>query len=73
MKLKEMHVGHIVSAIIIVLAIFVLTQIFPYQFTMQYLDEDMNLVTETFDTKEGFNERANELKADSVFYWLHHE
>ena len=69
MKLKEMHVGHIVSAIIVVLAIFVLTQIFPYQFTMQYLDEDKNLITETFDTRKGFNERAQELKADSVFYW----
>ena len=73
MKLKEMHVGHIVSAIIVVLFIFILTQIFPYQFTMQYLDEDKDLITETFDTREGFNERAQELKADSVFYWLHHE
>lgn len=73
MKLKEMHAGHIVSAIIVVLILFVLTQIFPYQFTMQYLDKDKNLITETFDTREGFNKRANELKADSVFYWLHHE
>lgn len=73
MKLKEWHAGHIVSAIIIVLILFVLTQIFPYQFTMQYLDEENNLITETFDTREGFNERAEELKADSVFYWLHHE
>ena len=73
MKLKEMHVGHIVSAIIVVLFIFVLTQIFPYKFTLQYLDEEKNLITETFNTREGFNERANELKADSVFYWVHHE
>lgn len=73
MKLKEMHVGHIVAALVVVLVIFILTQIFPYQFTMQYLDEDKNLITETFNTREGFNERAEELKADSVFYWLHHE
>lgn len=73
MKLKETHAGHIVAALVIVLILFVLTQIFPYQFTMQYLDEDKNLITETFDTREGFNERAEELKADGVFYWLHHE
>lgn len=73
MKLKEMHVGHIVAALVVVLVIFILTQIFPYQFTMQYLDEDKNLITETFNTRESFNERAEELKADSVFYWLHHE
>lgn len=73
MKLKETPAGHIVAAIVIVLVIVILTQVFPYQFTMQYLDEDKNLITETFDTREGFNERAEELKADSVFYWLHHE
>ena len=56
MKLKEMHVGHIVAALVVVLVIFILTQIFPYQFTMQYLDEDKNLITETFNTREGFNE-----------------
>ena len=63
----------IVSAVVIVLVIFILTQLLPHQFTMQYLDENMNLVTETFNTKEGFNERAKELKADSISYWLHHE
>ena len=40
MKLKECHIGHIVSALIIVLVIFILTQIFPYEFTLQYLDEE---------------------------------
>ena len=73
MKLKETHAGHIITALVVVLILFVLTQIFPYQFTMQYLDEDKNLITETFDTREGFNERAEELKADSIFYWPNHE
>ena len=69
MKLKECHIGHIVSALIVVLAIFVLTQIFPYEFTLQYLDEDMNVHTEVFTSTKEFNKRAEELKADSVFYW----
>ena len=64
---------HIIGALVIVLVIFILTQMFPHQFTIQYLDEDMNLITETFDTKEGFNEKAEELKADSISYWLSHE
>ena len=69
MKLKETHAGHVITALVIVLILFVLTQVFPYQFTIQYLDEDDNLVTEIFYTREGFNERAEELKADSIFYW----
>ena len=72
MKLKETHAG-IIAALVIVLILFVLTQIFPYQFTMQYLDEEMNVITEVFDTREDFNKRAEELKADSIFYWLHNE
>lgn len=72
MKLKEVYAG-LITALVIVLILFVLTPIVPYQFTMQYLDEDNNLITETFDTREGFNERAEQLKADSIFYWLHHE
>ena len=69
MKLKETHAG-IIAALVIVLILFVLTQMFPYQFTIQYLDEDKNLITETFDTREGFNKRAKELKANSIKYWL---
>ena len=69
MKLKETHAGHVITALVIVLILFVLTQIFPYQFTMQYLDEEMNVITEFFDTREDFNKRAEELKADSIFYW----
>ena len=64
---------HIIGVLIFVLVIFILTQIFPHQYTMQYLDSDMNLVTETFDAKEGFNKRVQELKADSISYWLSHE
>ena len=66
---KKYHIGHIVSALIVVLFIFVLTQIFPYEFALQYLDEDMNVVTETFTSTKEFNRRAEELKADSIFYW----
>ena len=73
MKLKETHAGNIVVALAIVLVIFLLTQMFPHQFTIQYLDEDMNLITETFDTRKGFNEKVEELKADSITYWLNHE
>lgn len=63
------HIGQIVGTLTFVLVIFILTLLFPHEFTMQYLDEDMNLITETFDTKEGFNERAKELQADSIKYW----
>ena len=73
MKSKEYYAGHIISVLVVVLILFVLTQIFPYQFTMQYLDEEINVITEVFDTREDFNKRAEELKADSIFYWLHHE
>ena len=66
---NKYHIGHVVSALIVVLVIFVLTQIFPYEFTLQYLDKDMNVVTETFTSTKEFNKRAQELKVDSIFYW----
>ena len=69
MKLKETHSGHIVAALVIVLVVFILTQLFPYEFTLQYLDKDMNVITETFTSTKEFNKRAEELKADSIFYW----
>ena len=69
MKLKETHAGHIVAALVIVLVMFILTQVFPYEFTLQYLDKDMNVITETFTSTKEFNKRAEELKADSIFYW----
>lgn len=70
MKLKATHAGCIISAIIIVLLIFILTQMPPYEFTLQYLDKDRNVITETFKSTKEFNERVEELKEDSVFYWI---
>lgn len=70
MKLKECHAGHVITALVIVLGIFILAQIFPYEFTLQYLDENKNVITETFKSTKEFNKRAEELKADSIFYWL---
>lgn len=71
--MKKYRNRHIIGVLVIVLVIFTLTQIFPRQFIMQYLDEDMNLVTEIFGTRKDFNEKAEELKADGVSYWLYHE
>lgn len=70
MKTKKFHAGHIITAFCIVLTIFILTQIFPYEFCLQYLDEDMNVQTETFTSRKEFNKRAIELKADSISYWI---
>ena len=67
---KEYHIGYIVGALTIVLVIFILTQVFPYEFTLQYLDKDMNVHTEVFTSTKEFNKRAEELKADSISYWL---
>lgn len=72
MKLKETYAGNIVVALVIVLVIFLLTQIFPHQFTLQYLDENKELQTEVFNSTKEFNKRAEELKADSISYWLNH-
>ena len=69
MKLKECHAGHVITAVIVVLILFILTQVFPYEFTLQYLDKDMNVITETFTSTKEFNKRAEELKADGTFYW----
>ena len=70
MKLKGTHAGCIISALIIVLLIFILTQMPPYEFTLQYLDKDRNVITETFKSTKEFNKRVEELKEDSVFYWI---
>lgn len=67
--MKKEYIGHIAGALTIVLVIFILTQIFPYEFTLQYLDKDMNVHTEVFTSTKEFNKRAEELKADSIFYW----
>ena len=57
------------SAIVVAVLIVIATQVFPRYHTLQYLEDD-ELVTESFKTKEDFNERAQELKADSIKYWL---
>lgn len=67
--MEKKYIGHIAGALVIVLVIFILTQIFPYEFTLQYLDKDMNVHTEVFTSTKEFNKRAEELKADSIFYW----
>lgn len=56
-------------AILVAVLIAIIAQVFTREFTLQYL-EDGELKTETFDTREGFNERAKELQADSIKYWL---
>ena len=56
-------------AILVAVLIAILAQVFTREYTLQYL-EDGELKTETFDTREGFNERAKELQADSIKYWL---
>ena len=40
------------------------------KFTLQYLDEEIMFHTEIFTSTKEFNKRAEELKADSIFfYW----
>lgn len=56
-------------AILVAVLIAIIAQVLTREFTLQYL-EDGELKTETFDTREGFNERAKELQADSIKYWL---
>ncbi len=56
-------------AILVVVLIVTIAQVFTREFTLQYL-EDGELQTESFRSREEFNERAFELKADSIKYWL---
>ncbi len=56
-------------AILAAVLIVIIVQVFTREFTLQYL-EDGELQTESFRSREEFNERAFELKADSVNYWL---
>ena len=60
------------SAILMIVLIIVLALIPSRGYTIQYL-EDSELVTESFKTKEDFNERAKQLRADSIEYWLYLE
>ena len=41
--MKKKYIGYIADVLMIVVVIFMLTQIFPYEFALQYLDEDMNV------------------------------
>lgn len=59
-------------AILVAIIIVIIVQVFTKEYTLQYL-EDGELQTESFRSREEFNERAFELKADSIKYWLHHE
>lgn len=59
-------------AILVVVLIVTMAQVFTREFTLQYL-EDGDLKTESFKSTKDFNERAMELQADGVSYWLHHE
>ena len=59
----------IASALAIVLVIFILTQIFPHQFTLQYLDENKDLQTEVFSSTKEYNKRAEELRQNSIHFW----
>lgn len=56
-------------AILVAVIIVTIAQVFTRDFTLQYL-EDGELQTESFRSREDFNERAKELKADSIKYWL---
>ena len=56
-------------AILIAVLIVIIVQVFTRDFTLQYL-EDGELQTESFRSREEFNERAFELRTDSIKYWL---
>lgn len=56
-------------AILAAILIVIIAQVFSREFTLQYL-EDGELQTESFRSREEFNERAFELKADNIKYWL---
>lgn len=55
---------------IIIMAVIVtaLTILFPYELTLQYV-QDGELITETFTSTSDLNERTNELKAQGITYY----
>ena len=59
------------SKIAILAAVLIVTiaLVFPREYTLQYL-EDGDLKSESFKRAEDFNNRAMELQADSIKYWL---
>ena len=67
---KKNHMSSLVLTIILMIVLIVVLALIPSGgYTLQYL-EDGELQTESFKTTEGFNNRAQELQADSIKYWL---
>lgn len=66
--LRKIPIGYKLAILAAVLII-IIAQVFPREFTLQYL-EDGHLKTETFIEIEDFNKRIIELQADSIKYWL---
>lgn len=58
-----------VLLIIIVVMLVLATKVFPYEYTLQYV-QDGELVTEIFTSTSDFNERISELKAQGITYYL---
>ena len=56
-------------AILAAILIVIIAQVFTREFPLQYL-ENGELKIEVFQSTKEFNQRALELKADSVKYWL---
>ena len=65
---KQMPTSAII-AILVAIIIVVLTQYYNREFTLQYL-ENSEMKTEIFQSTKEFNQRAAELKADSIKFWL---
>ena len=58
-----------IIAILVAIIIVVLTQYYNREFPLQYI-ENGEMKTEVFQSTKEFNNRAAELKADSIKYWL---
>ena len=56
-------------AILTAVLIVIIAQVFTSEFTLQYL-EDGELKSESFKRIKDYNNRAEELQADSIKYWL---
>ena len=73
-KFKEifrMHFSAIIGVLLILLIV-LLVKLLPREFALQYVEEG-ELVTETFKSPKDFNERAFELKAKGIKYYLYHD
>lgn len=65
---KEVPFSAII-AILLAITIVVLSQVKGREFPLQYM-ENGEMKTEVFKSTKEFNQRAAELKADSIKYWL---